>query len=532
MKLFETRTTTGGRTRGYVCGIKVFSFRKRRRIDLADFNLQVGRDQLSAYNEIFNEDWHPEMKPGMIGAVFILTSRYMSVLKAAFDQPNVYFHVLEIPYKYMSIPFVKELLLKNRNRIGHVFDNDPRSYEAFFKVNASDYDLKFEEIREYVASHYKAQRMLMRHVYDMNEADYRFIHSLRFWLGVFARQKIAVVFSDRMEHGDCGDSLVYEIAVRHNVPVFLCAAEHGDATNLICSLRRIDSSGYQVCDMRDIFASGHSIDMTQFVHNPAAANARAFSRGRMLETSMRKTGRGLRKSANEFERRRRQASARQLFVADTAYFSSWGTRSPRDTYSEWRHLFELKHAYEAVAVRPREGEKYVFYALHLEPEASINNRGLISNQLWIIKALAESLPADSGATGDDIGIQAYDSLDRLMAGRFESASFQSEVSSVFGEYMCKNAKWLATNGGWYPRRMYYLMFALLKAKHAAEASMSCVCDPIDWIDGLTCFQKQAFPDCGGGLEGPNPAVRLLVGQGACYSKGVDLMPIRTGQETV
>lgn len=147
-------------------------------------------------------------------------------------------------------------------------------------------------------------------------------------------------------------------------------------------------------------------------------------------------------------------------------------------------------------------------------------------------ASAFSLPADSGATGDDIGIQAYDSLDRLMAGRFESASFQSEVSSVFGEYMCKNAKWLATNGGWYPLRMYYLMFALLKAKHAAEASMSCVCDPIDWIDGLTCFQKQAFPDCGGGLEGPNPAVRLLVGQGACYSKGVDLMPIRTGQETV
>lgn len=251
MKLLEMRKE-GGRTRVYAFGKRVLSFRRR---NIFDFNLEIGREEMAACNEIFGKGWKLEKKPGMVGAVFVLTSCYVGMLKAAFNQPNVYFHVLEIPYAYLSIPVVKELLLKNRNRIGHVFDNDHRSYEAFFRVNRSDYDLSFDEIRQYVASHYKAQRMLVRHVCDLNEADYRFIHSLRFWLGVFRQNDIRLVFSDRMEHGDCGDSLVYEVAVRNKVLVCL-AWKHEESRLLPPADRRdglpclSDSGHLAVCRPR------------------------------------------------------------------------------------------------------------------------------------------------------------------------------------------------------------------------------------------------------------------------------------------
>ena len=390
MKLFEIRKESGGHTKGYICGKRIFSFRRR---NIFDFNLQVGREQMAAYNEIFGDGWKPEKKPGMVGAVFILTSRYVNLLKAAFDQPNIYFHVLEIPYEYFSIPVVKELLLKNRNRIGKVFDNCPRSYDAFFKVNESTYDLSFDEIRQYVASHYKAQRMFMRHVYDMPEADYRFIHSLRFWLGVFCENDIRLVFSDRVEHGDCGDALVYEIAVRHHVPVYQVAVEIMNLRNLVLAFRRIDETGYHDCSLRDVLPSSDlEVDLRQFVHAPDAANRKDLTERKTADASVRKTGHCLLRALRRFEKAYARLSIRDQFKVDTAYFSSWGTRHPRQTYRDWQQVCELKKTYMAISERPRLGDKYIFYALHLEPEANINNRGLISNQLWVIKSLAEALP--------------------------------------------------------------------------------------------------------------------------------------------
>lgn len=134
------------------------------------------------------------------------------------------------------------------------------------------------------------------------------------------------------------------------------------------------------------------VDLRQFVHASDSANCRDLTKTKKADRSLRRTGWRLMRALRRFERARRGLSARERFLVDTAYFSSWGTRSPWRTYHDWQQVCELKKSYAAVSSRPQPGEKYVFYALHLQPEASIDNRGLISSQLWCIKSLSEALP--------------------------------------------------------------------------------------------------------------------------------------------
>lgn len=95
------------------------------------------------------------------------------------------------------------------------------------------------------------------------------------------------------------------------------------------------------------------------------------------------------------------------------------------------------------------------------------------------------LPPDRNAGNDEIHDVTPAELDKLMASRFRSASFQAEARAMFGERLLESTEQMANGKGWYPLRIYFLMFPLMRAKHAADASISRAEDPIEWIDGLT-----------------------------------------------
>jgi len=135
----------------------------------------------------------------------------------------------------------------------------------------------------------------------------------------------------------------------------------------------------------------------------------------------------------------------------------------------------------------------------LRQAASINEK--YPRETGNVSAGPFVLPADNDVGDDEIAPQPYDAIDRLMEDKFRSAPFQDEVKAVFGESMCKNAEWTARKGGWYPFRMYYLLFSLLRAYHAANASAACVCGPISWVDGLVSCRKESFALRGWDLKG-------------------------------
>ena len=62
----------------------------------------------------------------------------------------------------------------------------------------------------------------------------------------------------------------------------------------------------------------------------------------------------------------------------------------------WKRTLELNRFYESIAEMPVEGERYVYFALHYQPEASSNPLGVreYTDQIFAINLLARSLPED------------------------------------------------------------------------------------------------------------------------------------------
>ncbi len=71
------------------------------------------------------------------------------------------------------------------------------------------------------------------------------------------------------------------------------------------------------------------------------------------------------------------------------------TYSPAKKYLKgWQRVMRLKHYYQKISVKTiPQGQKYVLYALHLEPEASIMARTIYNSQIYNISMLAKSLPS-------------------------------------------------------------------------------------------------------------------------------------------
>ncbi|WP_199919382.1 hypothetical protein [Helicobacter enhydrae] len=67
-------------------------------------------------------------------------------------------------------------------------------------------------------------------------------------------------------------------------------------------------------------------------------------------------------------------------------------------YSYWDKLYyffrykQLKRYYDKHSVIPNLKEKYIYYSLHLEPEAAIIGQTILESQLTIIKMLSQALP--------------------------------------------------------------------------------------------------------------------------------------------
>ena len=56
------------------------------------------------------------------------------------------------------------------------------------------------------------------------------------------------------------------------------------------------------------------------------------------------------------------------------------------------YIKKMRKFYDSVSVELDTSKKYVFYALHFDPEATIMARARFANQLMIIKQLSQSLP--------------------------------------------------------------------------------------------------------------------------------------------
>lgn len=68
------------------------------------------------------------------------------------------------------------------------------------------------------------------------------------------------------------------------------------------------------------------------------------------------------------------------------------------SYSYWKKLYslfllkKLKKAYKKYSIKPDYNAKYIYYSIHMEPEATIIGKTILDSQLTMIKMIAHALP--------------------------------------------------------------------------------------------------------------------------------------------
>lgn len=298
---------------------------------------------------------------------------------------------LEMDDVFIAVLVVNDIKQKNEimekygtSKIGEIYLRIFKSPKSAVLFQENDYNLTYDEISKYKTCQYKVEKYLTREVYDLGESQYRYYMGLKYWLGIFEKYDISAVFSMHMEHGFVYDSIPIEIAKSKNIKAFTLDIEFNNGKNC-CSYFRNQNTD-EIIKVKDLSDKIMQPNFSAYIHNKTASNqkrrlpapdkflfkyAKRYIRELLCDTFL---------------------SLRQAFMRRTNVFQYWYNLKSADYFSKGRYLKHLERLYGKISCKPVEGEKYVFYALHLEPEATIMNRGVLSNQLFIIKMISDALP--------------------------------------------------------------------------------------------------------------------------------------------
>lgn len=248
----------------------------------------------------------------------------------------------------------------------------------------NSYNLTYKEIQKYRNSQLKVEHFLQRSKLDKSLIQDIYYSALGYWLEFFQHNKIDIVFIMGYEHGATWDSLIIDIAISKNIPVFNIAPSFGFAEKTI---------NHIVC-----------LNSQNFIKLPKQSN---YNLHLFLEDLKNYYSKNLKNRAN-FEHPYRFFFKKQL--TKFHHYIAYNLLTPHQKYKQLfkknpllpRHeifkqafyIKNLKKLYDKISEQPNFKEKYIYYALHLEPEASIDPRAILSSQLFIIKWLSSNLPKD------------------------------------------------------------------------------------------------------------------------------------------
>ena len=274
------------------------------------------------------------------------------------------------------------------DRVKNFYFIHPLSQTDFEEMNASDFDLTYDEIWKHRSTHLKVGQYLERELYDSSSIQYRYYTALRYFLSFFENNQIDVVLSVHMEHGAVWDSLILDLAVSKGIPAYSISVTSTNmntvlwnfvdvAQRKLVSLKGVDKKHIDVDSYYALLGKYTSIyKKKKSCIRQALQNIKSYGAYMLNAFQYMFTG-GISYTAKD-KRKDRYTNVETL---------------PRaEKYRNYIYVQKLRKFYQKLAEPADYSEKFIYYPLHQEPEASIMVRTPLSNQLWIIKCISESLP--------------------------------------------------------------------------------------------------------------------------------------------
>ena len=250
--------------------------------------------------------------------------------------------------------------------------------EDFIAAHETDYELTPEDVENYRFAQLKMAYFGQRFLRDDASIQYRYFAALRFFLGFFQKEKIDMVFDCTVEHGSISDSLIFEIAKKMHIPCYvsvtdffhkMCIKNYNENKLLDITTAQLppaDFKGY--FDFLVNYANSYRI---RFLGENKLQYLRFAIKSFIYHTNYLMT-----KLKDQF----------------LGKYCCRHTVSKKERADGYVYISKLHKYYEKLAKKPELTVPYIYYSLHQEPEASFMNRNWMTNQLYIIQLLSETLP--------------------------------------------------------------------------------------------------------------------------------------------
>lgn len=279
---------------------------------------------------------------------------------------------------FYRVPDVRKELEKYNAPLSAKIINDMREFERDFNILTDRFS--------YFPKSYKYRKQLFR-------------HSLRFWFGFFAANKIEKVFASCSPH-NMSDFVAFNVARYLGIPTYqVCHTMINDCVLLrkhYSDVEKMPEKYNKITSEKEITAK-----IPEYLH------AAALQKSNILEfvTSRNDASIGA-KNLNKTEMEPKIDFSRLRKRWHRVFFRSPrfkgvlalnGVYPPivrRSLRVKDRHQQKKqKEISEIVSVRPNLTEKYIYFAMHMQPErTSTPEAGLFEDHLLAIEILARSLP--------------------------------------------------------------------------------------------------------------------------------------------
>ncbi len=308
----------------------------------------------------------------------VLIDLDMVLTKSIYESKKVNIEFLIIDADDSKLAEIKELY-----DIENIITRVELSRYAAQGSNNIDYDI----IEKFKASQLNSERFDARFSSDASLIQYNYLNALSFWVDVFTKNNISAVVLVGKTHGSNFDGLILDVAKISGISAYILDF------NMRGYAESVSVNSYSVLNY-------NSNSFIPLMHNdlnltPVDINNYLFYPDKINVIPRRKRIKSFLGLVNSFLPSWTYATiiALQHIIYKSPY-SHGLYYKPTNILKNMFYIRRMKRFYDSISVKFDASKKYIFYALHFEPEANTMSRARLSNQLMIIKQLSQNIPKD------------------------------------------------------------------------------------------------------------------------------------------
>ncbi len=234
----------------------------------------------------------------------------------------------------------------------------------------------------------KVEHFLSRITTDINSVQHIYYSALFYWINRFKKNDIYGVVSSNIEFGSTFDSVIFDIAKYYGKQVFI--AEVGLSNGSVRTNQLFDYVHKKYIQLNLTKYNLRKVKKEDFFFNSSAkSGGKNYIIPKELESSLIKSLiKGILYRMGGF----------LLLTFPTVLLGKFKSEHHTFNTSWWKYLKnfiyvkKMSKYYNSLCDQYDKSIKYVYFPLHMEPEAATQNRTISSNQMIIIKTIAENLP--------------------------------------------------------------------------------------------------------------------------------------------